>query len=290
LMRRILVLGAGASADYGMPTGKELVSEVIRCCSDQHPLFAHLLRCGCSEDELTELGRRLRDSEPNSVDFFLTENTKLRRAGKLAIAAVLLSAEKDEEVRESWYKLLSSQMLHDRTLQHSPKVIHVITFNYDRSLEFYFFRVAHAHFEDPAKAALFTFRVIPIHVHGRFVKMPDEDANAGVAYGKAVQAEVIVKSADGILLACEHIGEHEDFRAAQQHLADAEEIVFLGFAFHEDNLRNLKPERWKDRRLIISGYGFNQRERDKLKAAFPSADVGRADEKLPKFLENRELW
>jgi len=294
-MEPTLVLGAGASADYGMPTGKELVSEVIQCCSDQHLLFPKLLECGCSRSELVELGRRLRDSEPDSIDFFLAANPDLRNVGKRAIAAVLLKSENADSVRGSWYKMLFCQMLRDISLS-SARVVHIVTFNYDRSLELYFYRAALAHFAHRDRAQPFLAHIIPWvrHLHGRLVELPEENAH-GVAYGEACQAELIARSAERIHFAYEQTEDAYAFSVARGLLADADEIVFLGFAFHDDILRNLNAEQWKDCRMIVSGYGFRPRLRDRIKEMFPSAEIGQSEKYLSdetylsKFLENRKL-
>ena len=296
MIRRIIVLGAGASADYGMPPGKELITQIIRCCNDRCLPFQELLTCGCSAGELAELGRRLRDSEPDSIDFFLAANPDLRNVGKRAIAAVLLKSENADSVRGSWYKMLFGQMLRNDILLSSARVVHVVTFNYDRSLEHYFYRTALAHFGHQDRAQPFLAHIAPwiMHLHGRLVQLPEEDSNS-VAYGEACQAELIAKSAEGIHFAYEPAGDAYAFSVARGLLADADEIVFLGFAFHDDILRNLKAEQWEGHRMIISGYGFSPKLRDKIKNMFPSAEIGQsekytlAESYLSRFLENREL-
>ena len=148
----VLVLGAGASYVYGLPTGRGLLIDV---CSDildgsystsggvrqpETPLQRALIDCGFSWDEILAFTRKLRASNQPSVDEFVAEQPDYVEIGKAAIASVILSSEKESELRRTnemrWFEYLFQRM----TAGHEPTEfknnnLAVVTFNYDRSFE-----------------------------------------------------------------------------------------------------------------------------------------------------------
>ncbi len=161
-----LILGAGASAPYGLPTAHRLkdliladVTEQGREASDLYPLrnppydrsvsqayhrgrlwgaylrqIAHEAGLG---DVTEKFWERLRGST-RSIDWFLRNNADYERIAKLHIAAVLLNCEKPPGRAGNWYGELSRQILASSTATFQPGMLSVITFNYDRSFEQFF--------------------------------------------------------------------------------------------------------------------------------------------------------
>ena len=88
--KTVLILGAGASAPYGFPTGQALIDWI---CGEFVGVAGGL---GVGEVEVKQFVSRLRRSGANSIDLFLEHNPDLQRTGKIAIAyaiaLVLISA------------------------------------------------------------------------------------------------------------------------------------------------------------------------------------------------------
>lgn len=142
----VLILGAGASKPFGFPTGRELLHEVVENLVEEPKKFprTQLLRLGYSAEEIRSFRIFLSKSGQPSVDAFLEHRPEFVRLGKTAIAQALIPCESLEtlfdKTRDSvnWYQHLSDLM--DTSLHGFRKnEVSVLTFNYDRSLEAYFF-------------------------------------------------------------------------------------------------------------------------------------------------------
>jgi len=89
----VLVLGAGASAPYGLPLGRDLVKEIIEGIGTDKLLFKHV-RANYPKQWRTFIDR-LVYSDCDSIDAFLEkeENQDLMGIGKDSIAAGILPKE-----------------------------------------------------------------------------------------------------------------------------------------------------------------------------------------------------
>ncbi len=117
--------------------------------------------------------------------------------------------------------------------------ISFITFNYDRSIEQFLFTALSNTYGAPADEVSEVLRGIRIvHVHGQLGYLPWQDAN-GWPYEKVFDTNETRARAERIKIIYEAIDADEDFLAAQAILADAERIHFLGFGYHETNMRRL---------------------------------------------------
>ncbi len=148
----VLVLGAGASEPYGFPTSEQLLEDIVDASQQirNNPIGRWLVQCGFSEPDITHFGRELQYSKRPSVDRFLElRGDEFLKIGTTAIAVALIPKEhqgvlmrfrKGEGYRREldWYKYLWKSM--DAPFEEfGENRLSIITFNYDRSLEFYLF-------------------------------------------------------------------------------------------------------------------------------------------------------
>src|SRR4051812_38344733 len=116
LDRTVLVLGAGASVDYGYPTGPSLRRELIRDLGDQSGgggLVKTLGYSGFSSELIQTFRDALLQSAVNSVDELLEHRLELVDVGKAAIAWNLVRRERMESLftaEHNWYQHLLTQM------------------------------------------------------------------------------------------------------------------------------------------------------------------------------------
>ncbi len=175
MKRTVIVIGAGAGKDFGMPTGEELVKKI----ADRARLkeifveqIGHIRflteadRANMAEREFKpylDLSELVAYYEPFSIDEFLnsikqdmvtikirdhltTPKDELIAAGKTLIAMFLLQAE-DEKVFEGfsstcWYRHLRSAIITNNNDEGEIKKnlkgnLTIISFNYDRSLDYF---------------------------------------------------------------------------------------------------------------------------------------------------------
>jgi hypothetical protein len=142
----------------------------------------------------------------------------------------------------------------------------IVTFNYDRSFEYYFTKLIGRRSGLSAADAYAIFNEIPlIHLHGSFGP-PDSSIAGGLDYGAALTADNIRIAAENILVVSEVTDTLPTFEAAEQLFWRAERIRFLGFGYSPDNVRRLRifGRDWTSaaRRPHVSGivHGFSARE------------------------------
>ncbi len=92
----VLVLGAGASADYGFPLGRGLFKELSeRMLADRYSGFHDILREVCEEKDITHSASALKDSNDDTIDEFLAESgDAVCRTVKIAMSYMLLNQER----------------------------------------------------------------------------------------------------------------------------------------------------------------------------------------------------
>jgi len=263
-----LVLGAGASVPYGFPSGRKLVGEIITGLSGTYGK-ASLFPIVRKKRWLVRLEfiNRLIFSDCESVDAFLEkkQNQDLVEIGKQSIAIVLLEHEREDRFfskysssMRDWYSQLFSHLtegLHFEEVQKNK--LSIITFNYDRSLEYYLATALSNLYQKSMEKSQEILDAIPIiHVHGKvgclpWDKISDQDKQNRSSHtvpfgGKELsfrwmwrQSETILRAAMGIKIIPEEMDDTPEFIKARELLQNAKKIFFLGFGFHPTNIRRL---------------------------------------------------
>ena len=166
----VLILGAGASVDYKFPTGRQLLLQICEQAQRSgglHSFFAD--RVEIASQVIEQFVQALQRSQAPSVDLFLENRPQFEGIGKQMIAASLIPREDYNTFRPSlkprWYELLFQLMIDGSKFEQNRLAI--ITFNYDRSLEAFFFLALQNLYgldETAAKALVNTVPII--HVYG----------------------------------------------------------------------------------------------------------------------------
>lgn len=89
----LFIIGAGASAPYGYPTGEQLKNAII----NQEPNLEFLVDSfGISNHAYNEFCQLFDDSNSKMIDYFLATNNddEITRIGKFLISANIILAEK----------------------------------------------------------------------------------------------------------------------------------------------------------------------------------------------------
>lgn len=247
--KTVLVLGAGASAPFGFPSGAELVK---RMCAD--------LRSGPTREEIDKILEvnhfggdldcfldTLARSGQLSIDAFLEHNREFLAMGKLAIAGVLLPLEDEDSLFTfdsfNWYKLLFSQ-LNAEFDEFARNALSVITFNYDRSLEhFLITALKNSHPGKGYDDCIRQVQSMPIvHLHGSLGRLPeherdvDKGARGYVPRTSNYDLRVAEKQ---IRIIHEEVEKDPAFATAKELLASAEVVALLGFGYDPLNLKRL---------------------------------------------------
>ncbi len=234
-----------------------------------YPLGAQLLR------ELDMLiGSSLLDNlpEPWSRNYASQFLLKLRRCGLYSIDSFLENTDEQEVLlgkyllayslkkfevvdrlftlnNPNWYQYLFNSLISVNNDSLSENNLSIVTFNYDRSLEAYLYNACLNGFSLSHELAMKELEEIPIfHVHGilgGFDEYP---------YKPECTQDDLLKISESIKIIHEIQDSETDFcnlsfRHANYVIGRVEKVYFLGFGFHDDNVRRLSVD-WSKK-----GYG-----------------------------------
>jgi hypothetical protein len=249
-----LILGAGASASFGFPTGYELLRQVIDWSDINPTLSISNLFPNFNKTEVNAFKDALRRSGKISVDSFLEYRPEFIPIGKSAMAMLLIQYEHEPHLfkrdGKSWYEYLFKQ-LDARFEDFGQNRLRILTFNYDRSLEHFLFTAlknASGKSEDECAAKL---KFIPIiHLHGDLGALPHMGSDLARPYNADITPMALNIATKRIKIIHEGIENDPQFERAHKILSDSEVICFLGFGYHPLNMERLGFKSSKDGRRI----------------------------------------
>lgn len=265
----VLILGAGASEHLGYPLGRTLIKQI--CGAPTRSTILPVEKF--SEADVTRFISRLSRSDPNSIDAFLEQNPEEIELGKYLITQQLKLCENEGQLfppnDAGWYRTIFDTMFSEKVPSLTGNALKIITFNYDRSLEAYFYIRLKNQFNMEDAAATALLKEIPIlHMHGILGEYPQNP------YKKTTTPEELWEISQQIKIIHEMgSGEEsqkfcsEDFKKANSYLQAAERIYFLGFGFHEENIKRFNffnAVNLKNKKVIAAVHGIGNATEDKL--------------------------
>lgn len=254
MSKLVLVLGAGASVSYGYPTGTELLNDLtdvnfinsIPKMYDAKPLF-----------------ERIRKTGPESIDQSLSYNMSEAQRFKPILALKMLQYEnKHLELptisKDNWYQFFFNPLIVSdiKKTEKNLASIEIITFNYDRSLEYVLSNMIHSRCYPNVTSLENTFKTMSYlkihHVYGRLPALPGENYESDITlpYGSIDPNDVgnelnLLYNSKQILHTCYEEKQHT--ANYNNIIFNADKVLMLGFAYHENNMNVLgykfKPNR-----------------------------------------------
>ena len=289
----VLVLGAGASKPYGFPLGSELRHWAI---SSNRRITEALARFEFPNGQIDEFVEALRMSGCTSVDEFVEGRSEFLNIGKAAMASHLIRLENHSKLDGDWYQYLAKIMMSDGFDSFSKNTLSVITYNYDRSLEYYLFNVLKHRFDKNDRECAAMLKTIPIiHLHGQLGDLPELNAEGhGRHYRTKADISHLRLAAKGIHVVNEPIDNNPAFQQAHEVLATAEYVVFLGFGYLPKNVERLQLDRYRNDNTALFGTAVDitRSEQGFVKLLFPrpkTPGMGRIelyDSTVYQFLRN----
>jgi hypothetical protein len=248
----VFILGAGASNPYHYPTGAELRDQL---CGEFLLDLNYLLTGSTLFDSNNKprevsrgemLAKAFRESKIKSIDRFLAVNNELSDIGKIAITISILNAEKkssfEDDLPDNWYYYLYNRLIDtfktaDAYKQFRNNRATFITFNYDRSLEHYFFCSLRNLFANaPEEDIIKELNDIPIyHVYGKIDDLPWQGGSNN--YGSNYYWDYVKTIKDNIKIIFERDTVETDKIKFGIH--NAQSIYFLGFGYDETNMKTI---------------------------------------------------
>jgi hypothetical protein len=239
----VLVLGAGASVPYDFPTGATLSKEIVDALPPGRPFFNDLRKLGeFSEAELSDFRQMFMQSGRYSVDAFLEYSDKHLKIGKSAIALQLIKHERPERIYSfgnNWLRELYSR-LNTPFEEFAKNKLSIVTFNYDRVVEHFFFSCLQSYGRSDEECKAVLDHIPIIRLHGRLGFLPWQGGDSR-PFSPEITAEALKTSVANIKIIHEADPkpDDKDFNLARKLLADAEQVVLMGFGYNTKNVERL---------------------------------------------------
>ena len=216
-----LLLGAGASKHLGFPLGFELRQSILSLLHDLKDKPADKIpdEIKRSDENVPLFFDRLAYGNWSSPDAFLEKHREFIKIGKYLICRILAEHETIWNVtaRGGWYDRLVSAIHVDDPNKLKDNGLSIVTFNYDRSIDFRLHKYVENQFGiETSEAWRILQDSIPIvHVHGTLGKYPASPYGDKERYYDRGQDIKIVSEIDD---------DTDEFRLASRLLNEAEKV------------------------------------------------------------------
>ncbi|MBT5868651.1 MAG: hypothetical protein HOH38_07430 [Nitrospinaceae bacterium] len=293
--KTVFVVGAGASSEYGLPVGIELANTIASLMrfefdfgqlqegdrkilnvlkhkfnNQNEPVNSHL-----------QAARRISEgvTQTDSIDQYLYihgDDEEAIFCGKAAVVRAILEAEKEsnlyydltahpqmidfENLNNHWLKPFFTQLIAGRQKAHLNEIfrgITIICFNYDRCIEHYLIHALQkAYFIPPSEAAKLVSLLEIFYPYGKVGELKTDLNPNGVPFGADLNVDKFIQTVQGIRTYTEQVEDENSLVRIKRSITNANAIVFLGFAYHPQNMEILKPDNIKELTTNIFGTAY----------------------------------
>lgn len=238
----VFILGAGASMPYGFPSGKQLRDKI---CGNQ---INSILNDEFGSRATKEFIDAFTDSHIISIDAFLSRRSEFVEIGKLAIAGIICNHERTHSFPpinvDDWYSHLWNKLVFDVNALEDLKKndIKIITFNYDRSLEFFLLTSIMNTFNVGFDVALQSLSYLPIiHFYGQLgeLSLIKNHPNSHISYRSTLNSRALNIATKSIHIIPEARHDSDRHNLISEWFRTTHNICFLGFGFDKMNIARL---------------------------------------------------
>ncbi|HOU84566.1 MAG TPA: hypothetical protein PLA54_05315 [Spirochaetota bacterium] len=269
-MKTVYIIGAGANKEINMPSGYELKSNICdllnyyfdfgkRVSGDSLILESLELYCRNDREEINQFmraARMIKSALPQaiSIDNYIDahrDDKYIEIVGKLAIVRSILLAENKSLIKDiekidfkllenTWYTSffqLLTENCHKNDLLDRMKNLKLITFNYDRCTEYYLYYALKKYYNiDDNELKNLMQSLIVYHPYGAVGSLPFENKNH-VNFGSQINSDQLLHLSTQIKTFTESTNiEYSQIKEIRNSVRGAERVIFLGFAYHPQNL------------------------------------------------------
>jgi hypothetical protein len=240
----------------------------------------------------------------NSIDDFLdihAGNSHVKKLGKAAIVKSILEAERGcklfvdtsniynkmsiGRITNTWFVKFARMLGRGIPLQNLEAIfdnVAFVVFNYDRCIEYFLQNALQELYSiNEDRAAKILARLKIIHPYGQVGVLPNLSINrGGVAFGGGLPERnpSYFEISKAIKIYTEQINDEIELNEIRSEVEQASRIVFLGFAFHEQNVSLLKPTQGLlHKEIFATAFGMSNSDVSVVKNQLQSFfdDVGR---------------
>jgi hypothetical protein len=299
--KTLFIVGAGASQEAGLPTGTQLTQTIAERLDIKYDSFSdpHSPKTGDKAIASAIVNyAKVNNSDPNlllhearkicnampqaiSIDNFIdahSSNPGVVLCGKLGITQAIRKSKLyfDErsgpihkfdhnKVPGTWY-LAFFQLLTENIRKEDNGTllnnVFFITFNYDRCIEHYLYHALQNYYSiSDQDAAKLISKLTILHPYGVVGRLPWQRSSPDVSFGGTLRNANLLDLANQIKTFTEQVEDDKELWAIRSHVQQAETIVFLGFAFHEQNMQLLAPkESVVTKRVFATAIGISDED------------------------------
>ena len=222
-----------------------------------------------------EAAQHIRDSMDlaESIDDFIDDhdgNERIELIGKLAIVRAILQAEGDSllaisndpegplldfgKLQKTWFIPFEKILKNGYKKGDQTRIFdHVsfIVFNYDRCVEHFLYHFLHTYYDIPVSEVADIMSTLEIHhPYGVVGRLPMFRGDKGTSFGEECGRVDLLSLASQIRTYKEHIGDQDAKERLGKLVHEAKYIIFLGFAYHKQNLQLMKPPPYTHQKLV----------------------------------------
>lgn len=254
MARTVLVLGAGASIPYGFPSGVGLIDAILNDFQEVHVAIHRQ----ANPAALNQLAYHLKNEHWESIDIYLKHKEEFTHEIRATIFKVLLHREEgdirklgpfDKHGSQNWYGYYFNRLMKDKEAIEKLQPQKVISFNYDRSFEYFLFQFLKGRMglKDDAEVFKLLHQKFEIHhVHGRLPNLPKEkyfeDDSLEIPYGSKDFKSYISYLKDPQVLKKYLTTVYEQKESKVDYpliVKNSSRVLFLGFGYLEDNMEKI---------------------------------------------------
>jgi hypothetical protein len=260
----LFIIGAGASVDYGFPSGEKLINDIISKLDDGN--FGEDLygTFPTSKKQIRSFREHIEAARLESIDLWLRRNPSYSQIGRICIADEILKCEREYTRVNGWFESFWRKMVNgihsfNELCNSPPNNILFITFNYDRMIEKLYYDALNAtFFEQISQINNKEANILRIigpksairHVYGKCgeLEWQAKDNKSVCKFGGELSGGNLVEVANNISFLGQN-NKNTDYYKLISNFRP-KKIFFLGFGFGEENLELLSKR--EDFDIILS--------------------------------------
>lgn len=284
-----LIVGAGASKEFGLPVGSELKQKIASLLDIR---FDYNQQEGGGYIDINphlHAAWRIRDAMPQaiSIDNFIDNHQgdeKIELCGKLAIVKSILDAEKRSKIyvdpsnnrnglnyastESCWLnpftRLITENCRADQLEDRLSSVSFVI-FNYDRCIEHYLYHALQNYYKlSETRVAELLNAVQFYHPYGSVGSLPWQSRPNVATFGGELHPGSLLENAKQIKTFTEGTDPNSsEICEIRESVASSSNLLFLGFAFHKLNMQLISPgtsdiDEISQKRAFATAFGLSK--------------------------------
>ncbi len=307
--KTVFVLGAGSSYEVGMPIGSTLLEQIVqlthlsfefnRLKSGDYTILESLkilMDEGHSVEKLNEhisAGWQLTASAQQaiSIDNVIDalEDEKIELLGKMGIVRAILKAESDsnyfktepgqplqlEKFKGTWYDTLTKLIVENVRKSEIESIfdnLEIINFNYDRCIEHYLSYSISKYYGTTIETSRSILSRLKMHrPYGTVGRLPWQDSDAPSTNFGECSPEHLAKAAQQVRTFTEQIEDGATISAIKRTMISADRIVFLGFAFHRQNVDLLSIALPNHTEILATAYQISKSDQSVIERELSSS-------------------